>query len=161
MKLVEHKRKLVQCGWVNAPVETSEYTHFHLIDFLWIGVTIDDFAQGLLAYFVKIVHLARCGVELDSKEESGGGQGLVRVIVERIGVDRSVVINVVYCHSDDLSIKVKVVNEFIIPGLQMKRLDRVFANDQIVSCEECVPYQLQILRRKRRGEVPLSFPLRC
>ena len=128
MILVEHKRKLVQCGWVDAPVEASEYIHFHLIDFLWIGMTIDDFAQGLLAYFVKSIHLARCGVELDSKEESGGGQGLVRVqnvvlIVERIGVDRSVAIKVVHCHSDDLSIKVKVVNEFIIPGLQMKRLD--------------------------------------
>lgn len=121
MKLVEHKGKLVQCGWIDAPVEASEDTHFHLIDSLWIGMNIDDSSQGLVA-------ATRCGVELDSKEESGGGQGLVRVqnvvlIVERIGVDRSVAIKVVHCHSDDLSIKVKVVNEFIIPGLQMKRLD--------------------------------------
>ena len=126
MKLVEHKGKLVQCGWIDAPVEASEDTHFHLKDSLWIGMTIDDFAQGLVA--AKSTLLARCGVELDSEEESGGGQGLVRVqnvvlIVERIGVDRSVAIKVVHCHCDDLANKVKVDNEFIIPGLQMKRLD--------------------------------------
>lgn len=59
-------------------------------------------------------------MELDCEEESSDGHSVVGaqgifVIVERNSVDRSVAIKVVHGHSNDLSIKVKVVNEIIIP----------------------------------------------